>query len=632
MSEFVCLIGLLLGAYGAGKIVNDRLRWTPTRSIADVLFAIAMGLTLLQGLMFFLGVLGVLYATVLHGVAAAWAGLALWTLTKWGPWLGQHVRRLPTSLAWYQLVAVAVAGFGLLANAVRALAPPHGATDPLAYQLALPKLYLLSNTLGFEESVNGALYPAAINMLYMLGLAVSSDSMPQLTHWGFGVLCCGAVVGVGQSLSTTKAGLWGAVVLALSPVLVYFGSLGYIDAGLAFFQVMALWALLEWMDSPGRQQLLLVGVLTGAAMSCKPHGIATLGVVLVILALTDGRWRTPRLHWQELALAASVALAVASPWYLRSYLFAGNPVWPLAGGIFGGVEFGHVNFGIPGYVRQLVEDPSMTAAVGGFISGILDRLWTKLPSLWYWSWTPQSWQHAIGPHLVALLPGLLLVPRSRQIHRLIGVTALYYVITIAVLQANPRYNMVLLALMAVLAGHVIENLFSERLKSLRPIVPVAIAVTVTLGAAWSFHLARPVWPVATGQVSREDFLRGQESTYPLFEFVNRNLPDDANILFQGIVKGFYCDRAYIWDHPYQRVVHYADLPDDVALARHLASLGVTHVARMIQVPPSRVRLGYPQYFLDPYHERFRKRYLTPIYQDNGYILFRFDPRGVTGNG
>ena len=32
------------------------------------------------------------------------------------------------------------------------------------------------------------------------------------------------------------------------------------------------------------------------------------------------------------------------PWYVRSYLFAGNPVWPLANSWFGGLEFGQATF------------------------------------------------------------------------------------------------------------------------------------------------------------------------------------------------------------------------------------------------------------------------------------------------
>jgi hypothetical protein len=50
---------------------------------------------------------------------------------------------------------------------------------------------------------------------------------------------------------------------------------------------------------------------------------------------------------------------------------------------------------------------------------------------------------------------------------------------------------------------------------------------------------------------------------------------------------------------------------------------------MIQIPQGRLALGYPQYFIDPYHEEFRSRHLKLVYQDESFVLFEVDyPAGV----
>ena len=48
---------------------------------------------------------------------------------------------------------------------------------------------------------------------------------------------------------------------------------------------------------------------------------------------------------------------------------------------------------------------------------------------------------------------------------------------------------------------------------------------------------------------------------------------------------------------------------------------------MIKIPPGRVSLGYPQYFGDDFHERFRARYLRLVYRDESYVLFELNDKG-----
>ena len=121
------------------------------------------------------------------------------------------------------------------------------------------------------------------------------------------------------------------------------------------------------------------------------------------------------------------------------------------------------------------------------------------------------------------------------------------------------------------------------------------------------------------RVARSFFANSRN--YRMFQFVRQSVPAEAKILLQGIVRGFYCDRAYMWDHPFQRLLNYGEFKEPVELLMRMRELGISHVARMMKVPAGRTLLGYPQYFSDNFHESFRKSYLKPIYRDESYVLF-----------
>src|SRR5688572_16049299 len=85
-----------------------------------------------------------------------------------------------------------------------------------------------------------------------------------------------------------------------------------------------------------RGLLMLGGVCAGLAFSVKYYGFAVglaLGIgLLVVVVLRRGDRRA----WGGIAGYAAGLSAVAAPWLVRNVVEAGNPVWPLAGRVFGG--------------------------------------------------------------------------------------------------------------------------------------------------------------------------------------------------------------------------------------------------------------------------------------------------------
>jgi hypothetical protein len=204
---------------------------------------------------------------------------------------------------------------------------------------------------------------------------------------------------------------------------------------------------------------------------------------------------------------------------------------------------------------------------------------------------------------------------------LTGFCVAYYALLIRVLHMNPRYGLALLAILCILCGYVADRLVSSRLLVVRWSFQCGIFLSLCMNTVWPIYFALPVMSVVMGSEPRDHFLQTREGNYRMFQFVKQSLPIEAKLLLQGIVRGFYCDRAYIWDHPYQRLLNYGEFEKPSELLARMRELGISHVARMIRIPPGRTLLGYPQYFADNFHESFRKSYLRPIYRDESYVLF-----------
>ena len=70
------------------------------------------------------------------------------------------------------------------------------------------------------------------------------------------------------------------------------------------------------------------------------------------------------------------------------------------------------------------------------------------------------------------------------------------------------------------------------------------------------------------------------------------------------------------------LLQYNDYPTAESLLQQIDQLGITHIVRMIYIPPGRTQgVGYPQYFADALHEDFRKKFLKLLYRDDGYVVF-----------
>ena len=221
---------------------------------------------------------------------------------------------------------------------------------------------------------------------------------------------------------------------------------------------------------------------------------------------------------------------LALPWYLRAWIHADNPVWPVANHLFSGLPYGST---------FSVSRPADVVTAGWDWERISNLLVILATSLWEWAWNEElGWQKATGIYYLALVPVSILHWRRRSVRWLILCSLAYYAMIVLYIDGNPRYSIAFFALLSVLAGWGAAWLSNHQLTGFRFVFRLTFLISLLCSLAQSYALSYPSIHFALSRQSSEQFLRENEGNYKAFSFVNSQLPQNAKVLLQGIVKGF----------------------------------------------------------------------------------------------
>ena len=185
-------------------------------------------------------------------------------------------------------------------------------------------------------------------------------------------------------------GMLAAVVFLSHPWVIHVSVNGLNDGVLACYVFLAIYAM--WLARRGACSFLLPGLLAGAAAACKYPGLVFAVVPLAVWAvipvgrisnpsrdvgrLRRGRFAKPS-YAGAIALFLAGVLAGGSAWYVKNAALAGNPVYPLAYGVFGGrtrhcSEARPMEHGPPGAAQRTaagaihpVNSPARSPAIAG---------------------------------------------------------------------------------------------------------------------------------------------------------------------------------------------------------------------------------------------------------------------------
>lgn len=202
---------------------------------------------------------------------------------------------------------IVFAGINLLA----ALSPELG-FDALWYHLTIPKLYLDWEQIKFIPG--GLLYYSAMpklgELLYLLFNA--NDTFAHLINWAFGL----GTVFILHRLSKN----WLApLIFYVTPIVGWLSGSAYIDLIRTFFEVLAFYALF-------RTRIFFCALALSLAIGTKTLALGSIPVFLILIFI---KYR----NFKSILYFSFYILVFSSGWFIVSYLWTGNPFYPIGAGI-----------------------------------------------------------------------------------------------------------------------------------------------------------------------------------------------------------------------------------------------------------------------------------------------------------
>ncbi|HEU5014466.1 MAG TPA: hypothetical protein VFT66_18220 [Roseiflexaceae bacterium] len=573
---------ILLAALGLGGGALRVLR-LPSRGMERLWLAWVGGLGLLSVSTLLLGMLGLLYTWLFAALLLPCALGGLWLLAHSGV-----VRAARDWLAWNQagwfrvlayLLILLSAGSVLWIWLTHALMPPHE-WDEVAYHLTLARLYVEAHRIVYVPFIVHSNWPMNSEMLFSIALLFGSDLAPHLLMLSTALLAAWGLLIAGRRWFDDRVGIVAAGMFLAVPLVKRLAGTGLIDVALGMYVLAALVAFEHWRTSQQRAWLLLCGALCGFAAGSKIMGGA-FPLLFGLLALAVALWQRPRSIRAALGcgvLFGMAGLLMVGPWYLRSWLFTGNPIYPFAFSIFGGRDWDalgdeyHTNSLFQIWALQLPHTPS----------GLLQ-------SFWYMVTQPEKlgdYRGGIGVLApVGALCAVLFAWRGpRIIQWALLVSGGFYLLWFAFVSPQLRFLLPIVPLLALAAAYAFVWVYSHmRARAVQFALCGMLIVLLLQQWPWldagERNLLASRWPYIVGQTSRAAWLDTQIDSMPLFRYANTMLPADARILLLPYEnRSYYLDRSYIWGHPIsQRVIRFEQFNNVSELAARLQQLGINYV-------------------------------------------------------
>ncbi len=422
--------------------------------------------------------------------------------------------------------------------------------DVLEYHLQVPREYFEAGHITFLAHNVYASFPQQVEMQYLLLMHTVSDpydaAIPaQLLHALMGVLTVVALA------AWTPAG-WARTIVVLVvgsvPWLAYLGCLAYVELGLMFFTALAAGIVTQVLRDERRadwRSFAVAGTCAGLAGGCKYTAVVLVAVALALAYLLVSRqsWQ-PRV--QRLAVYACGVAVALSPWLIRNTAFTGNPVYPFAYKVFGGIAWSPAQDAQWSAGHQHGPDQQST---GAQLRKVVSELFLS---------------GMFGPVVFLLALGGLVLSRDRAA----GELGLWSVLMLAawlwLTHLPGRFLVPLVVPMGLLSGRVLDvrplggSLFDtdRGQRSARwvrsPLVALAVA-----GALWNganlWHLLRVEDDAMFAEygISLEDVL-GATRACRDGNLVGSSTPPDSYVWLVGPANVFYVDRAMHYNAVFNR--------------------------------------------------------------------------------
>lgn len=476
---------------------------------------------------------------------------------------------------------------------LRAATPPNAA-DELIYHLPVTKDFVEAGRVYpvFDNSLGN--FPFLIHMIYALCLMAKSDIAARVFSLFLALATALALYGFASRYLTRRVAVLSMFAFFAAGMVVEVATTSRIDVALAGMLFLSAYAMINHLDSKKIGWLWVSALLAGFSLGIK-HSAAIWLMLMGAMYLVEtlARRSSPLVTIiRRGILYALIAAAVASPWYLKNYVWFNNPLYPLITGEVADFGGGKVRYFDANDEHRLNahfeqarrEIPEVVKAQEQALIDAVGRRVERHPLLlWNFFLNPNAYlmsePHHYPNYLFLLIPFLVFFRKPRWMVWL-AVLGFGFVFAIASTSWIARYLLPAYPPLTIVAAYTV-NAISERINVLRNVHIFllaglfAVVISTSILSMSKFNSFRYL----AGTTSRRDVV-GLFTYYKPLEFINNTLPQNARVMFLGTQLTYGIERPYISDESWfstkwrRLLVHNNSLEE---VNRDLKQQGVTHI-------------------------------------------------------
>jgi hypothetical protein len=481
------------------------------------MFEIAFIIGIYSYLIFFLGVLGILYKNNVVAVTIVYLALVLFYVLKTKKIAKPaEINFDKTSLFLIFLIIVQA-----LVNFIGVLGPELS-FDSLWYHLTLPKIYLITHAI--IHIPGGLLYysdmPKLTEMLYVGGLSFGSEVFAKLIHFSFGILILFAIYKISRKFLSQKFSLIAVLIFYSSLVVGWESITAYVDLSRTFFEVLAFWGILNWFEKKNLKWLIASGIMMGFAITTKLVAVGSLIIFLALFAYQIyAKKEKILLMIKSFLIFVFFSFLIPLPWFIFSFLNTGNPFYP--------------------YFSSIPVDSGQSFALPNFLLIFKDfyNLFLNLSD-------------PISPLYLILLPIIIFTFKKFDRKTIfLVIYALVALVTWYLTQElrGGRFIMPYLPVFSILAAVAVEKIKDKKIETM----VIIVVVLVGLSSIFYRGLANKKFiPVLMGSQSKSEFL-AKNLNFSFGDFYDtdgyfaRNIKSSDKVLLYGFHNLYYVNFPFV---------------------------------------------------------------------------------------
>jgi len=527
---------------GTGTLVLKAVGFRAENGAGRLVFSFAAGSVVFSLVLLGAGKLGFLGRPQVLALTAVFVAVSLFGFKRTLQDIAVLIKGISSPVKGIIMAALAMLFLGRVLYAFFNSFVPPQAWDTLAYHYAIPALYKSAGSVFYIPHMFHSNWPQNMEMAFSWAMIIDSDIAANAVSFVYSLMLLACVYALASRQGGPAAGFIAAAVVSATVFFKQDSSNGYVDTGLAFFEAAAFLGFLAYMKDRDNRYAAVSGICAAGAASVKILGLFSCAFLpfffLFTRYLNADKERKPDI--KAAVIFASVAALFASAWYVKSAIDTGNPVWPFAYKLFGGINWTE-ELG-----RHRAEYYASLGGGKGFLNVILMPL--KLIQ-------SGNMDGFVGNNMLffyAMLP-FALRSVSREKDRMTAAALVYGLVfylfwTAGTFMTRFLYPglVVFMAVASAEAARLLEGRHGKIMK-------YACAAILLYLMIFSYPVRNPAKITGLnfflGLVDREEYLEKNQDNYRLYKRVNNDAAIDGRIVLFREIRGYYLEKDYIWGDP-----------------------------------------------------------------------------------